>query len=185
MTPQQIKIALLAGGWFISCLGSGWIGYKISDAEYQRHLSKEAKAVTVAVKKVAKVETQQSDVAREESDNRQARDAKTEVVYRTITNTIREYMPDAAPRPDCPAPVPVGFALVFDSAFRGDDPSKIPAAANADVLADTGISLLTVADTTALNAKLCRVDRSEVLAWRAWYDRNDKIWRTMYPEAYK
>lgn len=163
MTP---KLAIGAG--LILSLVSGAGGWKLRDADYQRHLKEDARAQAKAQQKVTErvlqKEAVSADVREDRDTKREANRSTTQIIYREVpkyvTRTVFEDRLVAA------GGLPAGFVWSFNQSASGDT-TPLPARLSPDT--PTGVDLSTVATVTAGNAELYRSCKADLEAWGSWY----------------
>ena len=150
---------------------SGLAGWKLRDADYQRHLKADARAALTASEGARKIEGKNEATATDVG--RQVEEAKTEIQYvtRTIIQKVPEYVTVEA---DARCTVPLGFVVLHDAAATGHPPA--PATAEQPNDADSGVALSEIVPVIADNYAYTRTLEAQVTGWQEWWKRVEADW---------
>lgn len=163
------RIAIIAA----ICLSgvSGLAGWKLRDADYQRHLKADARGALTASEDAREIEGKNEQTSTD--IGRQVEEAKTEIQYvtRTIIQKVPEYVTVEA---DARCVVPNGFVGLHDSAATGNPPA--PAAPGEPNDADSGVALSEVVSVVAENYAYTRTLEAQVTGWQEWFRRVEADW---------
>lgn len=171
----MVSPRLLIASHLSLALISGFIGWKVRDADYQAHLKKEAR---VEVK--AQQDTRQQEAAHEViSQDHREKDAQqkqqVQVVYRTVTEKVPVYVTRTQFEEKVVAGggLPAGFVWSYNQS-ASNSTAPLPTGINPDT--PTGIDMSTLAGTTAGNFAMCNSWRTELQQWHEWYNDHASTW---------
>ena len=88
----MIRTQIAAVCLLVGCAASGFMGWKLRDADYQRHLRHDAAEVAQAEKETRRLEAANESLVQQVRENKAQADAKTQVVYRTIIQEVPKYV---------------------------------------------------------------------------------------------
>ena len=163
------RVAIIA----VICLSgvSGLAGWKLRDADYQRHLKADARAALMASEGAREIEGKNEATATDVG--RQVEEAKTEIQYvtRTIIQKVPEYVTTEA---DARCVVPNGFVWLHDASATGNPPA--PAASGESADADSGVTLSEVVPVIADNYAYTRTLEAQVTGWQTWFAAVQADW---------
>lgn len=165
----------------LSLLFAGYGGWKLRDADYQRHLKKDAAAAALAQVQARATERRLETAAQEVREEVSAEKVRTEIVYRTVTKEVPVYVTQTqfARDVDARGGLPAGFVWNYNQS-ASNSTAPFPSGLDPDAPTEVGVS--TLALTTAGNFKVCHDWRSEVEGWREWYRGVYLIWAEAYGE---
>lgn len=158
-------------GVLIAGLIGGVCGYKLRDADYQRHLKADTERALKDQQDVTRLVTALGKINAGVAHLKQERDRLISETTQNNLGRISTYVPASK---SCPS-VTVGFGLLHDYGARGQS-APVSGPPGVNLSAPAGIDLPTVAGTIQRNYDVCYKWRSEALAWREWYDRNRAAW---------
>ena len=161
--------------WMIAVLvlvgAAGAGGWKLRDADYQRHLRADAVAAQKASERARGTEAKNEQTSQEVGREVEEKQAEIRYVTRTILKEVPIYV---SPESDARCTVPNGFVRVHDAATTGNPPAPdTPEQPNGEA---SGIDLSTVAATVVDNYGYARELESQVIGWQNWYSRVAKDW---------
>lgn len=161
---------VLAGTHLSLALLSGFMGWKLRDADYQRHLKGEAQAQVTTQIVTREVEGRNEEVSQSERDALATQQQKVQVVYRTTTKEIPVYVThtEFEERVVASGGLPAGLVWTYN---RSASNSEAPLPTGLDADAPAGVSVSELAGVTAGNFALCHTYRDEVGRWHSWYNR--------------
>lgn len=152
---------------------SGVAGWKLRDADYQRHLKADAQAALTASEGARRVEGKNEETATD--IGRQVEEAKTEI--QIVTRTLIKEIPIHVTREaDAHCVVPLGFVRLHDAAATGNPAPTYAPGESPDQASGTDLS--TVAGTVADNYGYTRELEAQVTGWQDWYERVKADWPT-------
>lgn len=150
---------------------SGLVGWKLRDADYQRHLKADARAALKASEGARATEAKNEETATD--IGRQVEEAKTEV--QIVTRTLIKEIPiHVTAQADAHCVVPLGFVRLHDAAATGDPAPSYATGESPDQASGTDLS--TVAGTVIDNYGYTRELEAQVNGWIDWYERVKADW---------
>lgn len=155
-------LALLVGA------GGGW---KLRDADYQRHLREDAQHEVTAQQRVRQVEHRAEDHAQQARDQVARATEHTRIVYQTVTKEVPVYVTQTvfAQEVDASGGLPSGLVWLHNQAAAN---STAPLPSSIDPGAPAGVGVSELASVLAGNYALCHQFRAEAEGWRSWYELN-------------
>lgn len=170
-----IASSLIAGGL------SGYAGWKLRDADYQKHLSQEANEAVKAQQVVRTVEATAETISQGTRESLASETQKAHTVYRTIVEKVPVYVTQskAEARLVADGGLPAGFVWNFNQSASGDTTLPLPPGTDRDT--PTGVDLSTLARVSAGNHTLyheCNIERGK---WREWHKQQSKLWPVVIP----
>ena len=164
-TKLNILISLLC---CIVCLVGGW---KLRDADYQRHLKEDAVAAQRASEEAREVEGNNEQISQDVGQ--QVEETKAEIQY--VTRTIIKEVPvHVTAESDSRCVVPLGAVRVLDAAATGNP--TISYAPGESAGQASGIELSGVVSSVTDNYGYTRELEAQVMGWQDWYERVRKDW---------
>lgn len=152
---------------------SGLAGWKLRDADYQRHLKADAQAALTVSERARQTEGTNEETATDVG--RQVEEAKTEI--QIVTRTLIKEVPIHVTREaDAHCVVPLGFVRLHDAAATGGPAPSYASGESPDQASGTDLS--TVAGTVADNYGYARELEAQVTGWQDWYERVKADWPT-------
>lgn len=160
-------VALVA----LACLLAGW---KLRDADYQRHLKKDAVETIKVIAAARRIEAAGVEIAHRASTAYAEGRTKIETRTRTIIERIPYYVTRQA---DASCTLPIGLIRLHNEAATasgGDTPLPSTPGFNPD--APSGVALSEYGGVVAGNYGKFHLLQSEVTVWRKWYEDAAKAW---------
>lgn len=150
-------------------------GWKVRDADYQRHLRLDLKQVAAHEAAMRELEGRLEAQAEEARAEIEAAEAKTRVVYRTVTKEVPVYVTQTKfeERVVASGGLPAGFVWLHNNS-AANSTAPFPSGLGPDT--PTGLGMSDLAGTIAGNYALCYSYKAEAEGWRSWYDRLVKEW---------
>lgn len=155
----------------LGAAGAG--GWKLRDADYQRHLKADAEAALKASERARDTEATNEQTSQEVGREVEEKQAEIRYVTRTILKEVPIYV---SPESDARCTVPYGFVRLHDAAATGNPPA--PATAEQPNDAASGVDLSAVASTVVDNYGYTRELEQQVIGWQTWYTQVQKDWPT-------
>lgn len=158
---------LLLGGALLAGT-SGTVGWKLRDADYQRHLKRDAQAEAQWQKAVRLVEGEADRIVQETRASLAEKESSRETVYRTITKEIPTYVTrtEFAERVVASGGLPAGLVWLHNQAASG---STLPLPSGLSPDSPTGVDVPELATVLTGNYSVCTSWRNEAETWREWY----------------
>lgn len=167
ITRTVIAIALAV------CLSgvSGLAGWKVRDADYQRHLKADARAALEASEGARATEAKNEKTATD--IGRQVEEAKTEI--QIVTRTLIKEVPiHVTAQADAHCVVPLGFVRLHDAAATGGPAPSYASGESPDQA--SGVELSGVVSSVTDNYGYTRELEAQVISWQEWYARVKADW---------
>lgn len=192
-----MKPPYLYAGAALLAFGTGW--WTHGALIYRPHLAADQRAALAASTKARTTEQAGVKIATQVRDKLDTQQETIRYVTRETLRAIPVYLAGRAGAsgrpgggvpgdgPQCHAAaegggvdspdvsLPVGFGRLHDYAALGVDP-PVPAPSGEPLSDPSGIGLPQLAETLADNYGVCHSDRAEVMAWRAWYVEQKRVW---------
>lgn len=184
MAINPPSISALAAGLLVSGACGGVVGWKLRDADYQRHLKQDAAAAAKATTKALEHRDRGEAISQSTREEKSRVDAQTRIVYQTIEKEVPRLVTETKIEKVVVAGggLPAGFVWTFNNAASN---SSAPFPTGTDRDAPTGVDLSDLARTTAGNFELYHHCAAEVAAWHDWYNRLKAEWPTPLPPSTK
>lgn len=175
-----LKTYILIGTHLAALAGGLGVGWKLRDADYQRHLKKEAVALEKAQGEARKQEAAQENTSQEVRDKVSSKQAHAEIVYRTVTKEVPVYVTrtKAEQKVVAGGGLPAGLVWAYNQS-ASNSPAPFPSGLDPD--APTGVNLSELASVTSGNFAVCHQYRAELEGWHSWYNQLKASW----PDASK
>ena len=150
---------------------SGLAGWKLRDADYQRHLKADARAALTASEGAREIEGKNEATATDVGH--QVEEAKTEI--QIVTRTLIKEIPiHVTAQADAHCVVPLGFVRLHDAAATGGPAPSYASGESPDQASGTDLS--GVAATVTDNYGYTRELETQVNGWIDWYERVKADW---------
>lgn len=178
---------------FAGCLLSGFGGWKLRDADYQRHLRADAEVAVTVANQARAIDRASLRITSDQAAITATLQARSRETTRTILQEVTRYVPQQATLaqqaqvplaqveaggaldPRLGGLLPPGFIRLHDAA-AANDPAILSSPASADSIAGPGVDLPALARTLAINYGICAELRGEVEGWREWYAQQSAAW---------
>lgn len=163
--------------WLVAVLvlvgAAGAGGWKLRDADYQRHLKADAEAALKASERARGTEATNEQTSQEVGRQVEEKQAEIRYVTRTILKEVPIYV---SPESDARCVVPVGAIVMLDTAATGNPPAPLAPGESPD--APSRHELSGVVSSVVENYGYTRELETQVIGWQTWYTRVQKDWPT-------
>lgn len=152
---------------------SVFVGWKVRDYDFQKHLKADAEAAQRASEAARGVEANNEEIGNDVGQ--QVEEAKTQIQYVTRT-LIKEVPIHVTAESDNRCVVPLGAVRVLDAAATGNPTISYGPGESADQA--SGVELSGVVSNVTDNYGYTRELEAQVIGWQDWYERVRKDWPT-------
>ncbi len=152
---------------------SVFVGWKVRDYDFQKHLKADAEAAQRASEAAREVEGHNEEIGNDVGQ--QVEEAKTQIQYVTRT-LIKEVPTHVTVESDNRCVVPLGAVRVLDAAATGNPTISYGPGESADQA--SGVELSGVVSSVTDNYGYTRELEAQVIGWQEWYERVRKDWPT-------
>lgn len=166
-TKMNLLVTLLA------ITMSVFVGWKVRDYDFQKHLKADAEAAQRASEAAREVEGKNEEIGQDVG--REVEEAKTQIQYVTRT-LIKEVPIHVTAESDNRCVVPLGAVRVLDAAATGNPTISYGPGESADQA--SGVELSGVVSNVTDNYGYTRELEAQVIGWQDWYERVRKDWPT-------
>lgn len=166
-TKMNLLVTLLA------ITMSVFVGWKVRDYDFQKHLKADAEAALDASEAAREVEGKNEEISQDVG--REVEEAKTQIQYVTRT-LIKEVPIHVTAESDNRCVVPLGAVRVLDAAATGNPTISYAPGESADQA--SGVELSGVVSNVTDNYGYTRELEAQVIGWQDWYERVRKDWPT-------
>lgn len=166
-TKMNLLVTLLA------VVMSVFVGWKVRDYDFQKHLKADAEAAQRASEAAREVEGNNEQIGTDVGQ--QVEEAKTQIQYVTRT-LIKEVPIHVTAESDNRCVVPLGAVRVLDAAATGNPTISYGPGESADQA--SGVELSGVVSSVTDNYGYTRELEAQVIGWQEWYERVRKDWPT-------
>jgi hypothetical protein len=155
----------------VSLGAAGAGGWKLRDADYQKHLRADAEAAQRASEAAREVEGKNETTSQEVGTKVEEAKETIRYVTQTLVKEIPVYVTEQA---DDRCVVPLGAARVLDAAATGNPTISYGPGESADQA--SGHELSGVVASVVQNYGYTRELEATVIGWQEWYERVRKDW---------
>lgn len=170
--PRIVVASLLV------CAGAGgFTGWKLRDADYQRHLKQDAVALAKIDKANRSIEQSLVKISAVSRDRLDQKDVLIRTQFKTIVEKVPYYVTNTVQEKAVVAGggLPLGFVWVHNAAALGVDPPA-PSQAGPQSGDPSGVDLSTLARVAAGNYELYHQCRARLGEWDSFYDALTAKW---------